>query len=478
MKKKFILLSAMIITILAAVVITGTTAMTADAASAKTGAGLAQHALNAYKEGWIYKYGTAGQLINGKHYSDCSGLIYAYTGTARSSSAQYNSSSQTGPVSSIPRIHGLGLWQPGHVGVYVGNGMYIDNSEPGVNMRYKSVASKRDWQRWYKVPGVQYPTTGWVTYNGQNFYYENGQYLVNTTRTINGTTYTFGASGGIGTAVDTSQGGNAYSGSGYSGSSNKTTTTSNKVSAPAYATLKVDSRGDSVKKLQNKLIELGYYYESATGFYDYPLQDAVEAFQKVMGIKETGVADSDTQTKLYASSAKANPAKGSIYPGLHSSIVTKMQTRLKELGYFDADATGYYGDTTKVSVLAYQKESGLEETGTLDAAALEVLYSDSAVALVKPDPAVINTTAMTAVNALAFTKVQSEEIHDGVIPTVAAAAVAESEPQSPAANNGFVFFIIIIATAMTAILVGTKKTRVQVKETVSAMAGKLFSRKK
>ena len=62
-----------------------------------------------------------------------------------------------------------------------------------------------------------------------------------------------------------------------------------------------------------------------------------------MGIKETGVADSDTQTKLYGSSAKANPAKGSIYPGLHSSIVTKMQTRLKELGYFDADATGYYG---------------------------------------------------------------------------------------------------------------------------------------
>lgn len=51
--------------------------------------------------------------------------------------------------------------------------------------------------RWYKVPGVSYPTTGWVTFNGNKYYYENGQYVVSCTKTIDGTSYTFNANGTV-----------------------------------------------------------------------------------------------------------------------------------------------------------------------------------------------------------------------------------------------------------------------------------------
>ena len=107
------------------------------------------------------------------------GLIYVYMNGATPPErlGQINGSSEWGSISSIPRIHGLGLWKQGHVGVYVGNGMFVDNSEPGVNMRYQAVTT-RLWgtsARWYKVPGVAYPTTGWVTFNGNKYYYENGR---------------------------------------------------------------------------------------------------------------------------------------------------------------------------------------------------------------------------------------------------------------------------------------------------------------
>ena len=81
-----------------------------------------KHALAAYSNGWLYRYGASGQTSGGRVYSDCSGLIYSYSGTARSSGMQISSAAESGSFSSLPRIHGLGLWQPGHVGVYVGGG--------------------------------------------------------------------------------------------------------------------------------------------------------------------------------------------------------------------------------------------------------------------------------------------------------------------------------------------------------------------
>ncbi len=185
----------------------------ASAAEAKTGLGLAEHVLNAYDEGWKYRPGGYGQLVNGVRSTDCSGLVKSYlwwTGdntdprpgllaVAGSSTSMLASAAVKGNVSgqgSIPRIQGLILYAPGHVGVYVGDNMEVDNRCTGENMRYeKVIGNAYHWQKWFKLPQLKYPTTGLVTFHGDQYYYEKGQYVVGTTKTIDGTAYTFDSHG-------------------------------------------------------------------------------------------------------------------------------------------------------------------------------------------------------------------------------------------------------------------------------------------
>lgn len=185
----------------------------AAAAETKTGTGLANHVMEAYDQGWKYRYGCYGQYIGGARRSDCSGLIKSYlwwTGdksdprpglmsVAGSSGAMLASASAKGTVSgsgSIPRIQGLILYSPGHVGVYVGDNMEVDNRCTGENMRYeKVIGNAYHWKYWFKLPQLKYPTNGFAQYDGHTYYYENGQYVVSTTKVIDGTSYTFDSHG-------------------------------------------------------------------------------------------------------------------------------------------------------------------------------------------------------------------------------------------------------------------------------------------
>lgn len=191
--------------------------VTAQAAGSKTGVGLAEHALKAYNTHWRYSYGASGQISGSSRVSDCAGLIKSYlwwtndnsnprvgsVSVAGGANSMLNSASVKGSInysnrSSLPRIHGLILYQsPGHVGVYIGNNIGVDNRDYGYNIKYEAVfgRSYNKWTKWFKLPQISYPTTGWETFNGKKYYYENGQYVISTTRTIGDKTYTFDASG-------------------------------------------------------------------------------------------------------------------------------------------------------------------------------------------------------------------------------------------------------------------------------------------
>ena len=74
-------------------------------------------------------------------------------------------------------------------------------------------------------------------------------------------------------------------------------------------TLAVNSEGESVSALQQRLVDLGYLTQSeedsnVTGYYGEATVDAVKAFQKKNGIKETGDADAATLKALFLSTAK------------------------------------------------------------------------------------------------------------------------------------------------------------------------------
>ena len=162
----------------------------AVSSAVSSGIGLSAHCIKAYNENWQYSYGSATE-----GYVDCSGLIWSYNGVGGNRCDMLAASSEWGYVSNgIPRIHGLGLHQPGHVGVYIGSNQAIDARDYGINCVLHNPYSK-SWVEWFKIAGVSYPNTGWVLLNGQAFYYENGQYIVDTQREFEGVTYTFNSLG-------------------------------------------------------------------------------------------------------------------------------------------------------------------------------------------------------------------------------------------------------------------------------------------
>lgn len=267
------------------------------AASVKTGTGLAEHALKAYSEKWKYSYGSYGQLRSGVRYSDCSGLIKSYfwwTGdnsnpnpglasVPASSSAMLEAASESGSVSSLsslPRVQGLILYSPGHVGVYIGDNLEVDNRCSGENVKCENVVGgSYHWKTWLKLPQLSYPDTGFVDFNGNTYYYENGQYITGTMKTIEGKSYAFSQSGAM---VSGSVSSDEY----YESSSR---------------TLQVGSRGSDVLQLQEDLVKVGCMSVSPTGYYGSITENAVEKFQKEADLSVTGIADKNTQEIIHKS---------------------------------------------------------------------------------------------------------------------------------------------------------------------------------
>jgi peptidoglycan hydrolase-like protein with peptidoglycan-binding domain len=63
-------------------------------------------------------------------------------------------------------------------------------------------------------------------------------------------------------------------------------------------------KGSGVKKLQQRLTDLGYYSGKATGLYDQITQQAVSYYQKLNGLVADGIAGKQTCADLYASGAR------------------------------------------------------------------------------------------------------------------------------------------------------------------------------
>lgn len=393
-----------------------------------TGAGLAEWALNAYNSGWSYVYGgsTPGAV-------DCSGLIYSYAGGERCGNPQLETATETGSVSAgIPNVHGLGLWRPGHVGVYVGNGMEVDARGDEYGVCYEAIGGYNNWTYWFKLAAVSYVTNGWESFNGSYYYYENGEYIVNTSRTIDGTTYYFDSQGRSSkTPSDTSSSSSSSNSSGSdnsSGSSSSSASDSSgnqSSSSNAPSVYKNGSSGAEVKKIQQRLADLGYYNGAIDGNFGDATEEAYKAFQKAAGLTVDGIAG-DSRNTLYSEDApeapKADttakveedkpeeettaPTEPATEPtteavqyqnGDEGEKITAIQQQLIKLGYFAMEATGYYGEYTAQTVANFQNQNSLDSTGIVDEKTYNALFSDKAVA--NPDTEVVSGEVSPAVSA-------------------------------------------------------------------------------
>ncbi len=417
------------------------TGITAGASG--TGAGLAEYALNAYYEGWSYVWGgcSPGAV-------DCSGLIWSYCGgdrTSMLSDAQANGMDWGYVDSGIPRVHGLGLSRPGHVGVYIEDGMEVDARGSDYGVCYQQIGENgwNNWDCWFKLTAVTYPEEGWENFNGNYYYYEDGEYVVDTSRTIDGTTYYFDSQGHSSTTPsDTSA----------TASSSESSSDSDKDSGSSKSQTTMwrrGSRDDEVVKIQTRLAELGYYDGEIDGHFGEETEKAFMAFQENAGLTPDGIAGADREV-LYSDNAPAAkktdsddkkeettepeetepeetepeetvpevtepeetepeetvpaetepeetqpaeeepteaPTEAPVIVaqyGDFNDTVAKIQKKLTELGYYSHDTAGIYGDFTEEAVMNFQLANGLDPTGIVDAKTFEILFSDDAIESVTP----------------------------------------------------------------------------------------------
>lgn len=186
-----------------------------DTLDGKTNIGLVNFAYNALNSKSAYIYGAFGQTVTmeflqrqanqfagntaanltpfevesiyyryaGHPSFDCIGLIKAYwwlneeTGEIKygsngaadmNATGAYNTYAvKKGPIKTMPEIVGLAVWQPGHIGVYVGNGEVIEaqGNKTGV---VKTKIEKGRWTHWIQLPYLDYKTSGTYMINGQS----------------------------------------------------------------------------------------------------------------------------------------------------------------------------------------------------------------------------------------------------------------------------------------------------------------------
>lgn len=79
-----------------------------------------------------------------------------------------------------------------------------------------------------------------------------------------------------------------------------------------YTPLQKGDESNEVMKLQLRLFELGYLNDNRDGVFGSKTQTAVKMFQEQTGLNPSGIADSETQTRLYAEDAPYAP--GAITP--------------------------------------------------------------------------------------------------------------------------------------------------------------------
>ncbi len=155
--------------------------------------------------------------------------------------------------------------------------------------------------------------------------------------------------------------------------------------------LKVGSKGDSVKAVQQQLKALGYYSGEVDGQFGNGTQESVLLFQQQNGLGADGIVGLETYQLLFSGRAAAcvatapptaTPAPTQTSPtlkkGANGEAVKQLQQRLTELGYYSGSIDGDFGTGTLEAGKRFQRQNGLEPDGVVGSGTSALLYSDDA----------------------------------------------------------------------------------------------------
>ena len=177
---------------------------------------------------------------------------------------------------------------------------------------------------------------------------------------------------------------------------------------PTPKSMRLGFQGESVRTVQRKLKELGYYTGSVDGDFGAETEKAVKAFQKANGLSADGKVGEQTLKKLNDKNAKtAKQANATAKPkatatpratatpnlqkdyylrlGTSGAKVETLQRRLIELGWMSGKVTGNFDSATEAAVIAFQERTrGLWSDGVAGPETLRALYSSGAARSSKP----------------------------------------------------------------------------------------------
>lgn len=285
----------------------------------KSAAGLVAWAEEAYKDGWVYWYGTCGyacteSLLNRKakqypdHYgdsrmakykkhiaegrvcSDCIGLFKSYAwdkdGDIDTRASSYGSNSQPdhgakttlnkckvkGDISTIPEIPGLAVWTKtgGHIGVYVGGGYVVEARGFSYGVQRNKLSS-RAFVTWGLYPYVEYTeeqvALAEAVMNGTETPVEPPVEKDEQEPVQESTAAQEGQNGGKTVMVELN-------------------------------VLRKGSKGNQVRTLQRLLTAVGCECGNVDGIFGSKTLIAVKVFQKAKGLTVDGIVGKDTWTAL------------------------------------------------------------------------------------------------------------------------------------------------------------------------------------
>ncbi len=140
-------------------------------------------------------------------------------------------------------------------------------------------------------------------------------------------------------------------------------------------TLKLGSKGEVVKELQNLLLDQGVFlYISGDGACVYPggevidgifglkTEAGVKLFQGLMFQQQDGIVGNKTWRSLY----KGAPVDMAVLKkGVKGELVQKVQERLSTGGYYNRAIDGDFGTATETAVKELQKSTSLPIDGVI-----------------------------------------------------------------------------------------------------------------
>lgn len=148
-------------------------------------------------------------------------------------------------------------------------------------------------------------------------------------------------------------------------------------------TIRLGDEGAVVEEVQAMLSLLGYHSHAVDGRFDVETEAAVQAFQGDVGLTADGIVGPATWERLLPTpsteftppevpvtpppQADTNPAASTVEQspidlptlrlGDYGPAVTRLQTRLQSLGFYNGALDGVFGEQTEAAVESFQQDA-------------------------------------------------------------------------------------------------------------------------